>query len=67
MSDKFEYFDELETRDPEQREEAQFKTLAEQIGNAKANAPGFAEILKDIQPEDVRNREALAKLPIVRK
>ena len=67
MSDEFEYFDELETRDPEQREDAQFRTLAEQLANAKANAPGFAEILKDIQPEDVRDRAALAKLPIIRK
>ena len=67
MTDTFEYFDELETRDPEQREDAQFKTLAEQIANARANAPGFAEILRDVQPEEVRDRAALARLPIVRK
>jgi phenylacetate-CoA ligase len=67
VSDSFEYFDELETRDPEQREQAHFRVLAEQIANAKGNAPGFAEILKEVQPEDVRDREALAKLPIVRK
>jgi len=67
MSDAFEYFDELETRDPELREEVHFNSLMEQLANAKANAPGFAESLKDIQPEDVRDRESLAKLPIVRK
>lgn len=67
MSDEFEYFDELETRDPELREQAHFTALAEQIANAKANAPGFAEILKDIQPEEVRDRATLARLPVVRK
>jgi phenylacetate-CoA ligase len=67
MSDTFEYFDELETRDPEQREDAQFKTLVEQIDNAKTHAPGFAAILNEVEPHDVRDRAALAKLPIVRK
>ena len=67
MSDTFEYFDELETRDPDQRERAQFDALAEQLANAKASAPGFTEILKGIEPQDVTNRAALAKLPIVRK
>lgn len=67
MSDEFEYFDELETRDPELREQAHFDALTEQIANAKANAPGFAESLKHVRPEDVRDRSALAKLPIVRK
>lgn len=69
MSDtpKTEYFDELETRDPELREAAQFDALAEQIANAKANAPGLAEHLAKIDPFDVRDRKALAKLPILRR
>jgi phenylacetate-CoA ligase len=67
VSDTFEHFDELETRDPDLREQAQFDALIEQLRNAKANAPGFAEILKGIEPSDVANRAALAKLPIVRK
>jgi len=67
MSETFEYFDELETRDPEQREDAQFKVLAEQIDNAKTNAPGFAAILKEVDPHEVRDRKALVRLPIVRK
>ena len=62
-----EYFDELETRDPELREEAQFQALAEQLANAKANAPAYGELLKDIDPDEVRDRAALAKLPLVRK
>lgn len=67
MSDTFDYFDELETRDPEQREEAQFKALIEQIDNAKTNAPAFREILQGVDPADIRDRKALAALPIVRK
>ena len=61
------YFDELETRDPELREAAQFDALAEQIANAKANAPGVAERLGKIDPLDVRDRKALAGLPVLRR
>ncbi|HEX9466080.1 MAG TPA: AMP-binding protein [Alphaproteobacteria bacterium] len=61
------FFDELETRDPEVRDEAQFNALAEQLANAKANAPAFAESLADVDPTSVHGRAALAKLPIVRK
>jgi phenylacetate-CoA ligase len=67
VSEAPEYFDELETRDPEVRQEAQFNALAEQLANAKANAPAFAESLKDVDPAEVLSRAALAKLPIVRK
>lgn len=69
MSDarKIEYFDELETRDPELREAAQFDALAEQIANAKANAPGLAERLANADPIEVRSRKALARLPVLRR
>jgi phenylacetate-CoA ligase len=67
VSDAPEYFDELETRDPDLRERAQFDTLAEQIAQAKANAPAFKEILAGVDPHDVRDRSALAKLPVIRK
>ncbi len=64
---KSEYFDELETRDPELREAAQFDALAEQIANAKANAPGLAERLAKVDPASVRDRKALARLPVLRR
>jgi phenylacetate-CoA ligase len=67
MSDSYEYFDELETRDPELREQAQFDALIEQIAHAKANAPAYAEILKDVDPHSITSRAALAKLPVIRK
>lgn len=62
-----EYFDELETRDPELREAAQFDALAEQIANAKADAPGLADTLSNVDPITVRNRAALARLPVLRR
>ncbi|MBM3521570.1 MAG: phenylacetate--CoA ligase [Alphaproteobacteria bacterium] len=64
MSD---FLDELETRDPEQRERVQFSALTEQLANAKSNAPAFAALLAGIDPEAVTNRAALARLPVLRK
>ena len=61
------YYDDLETRDPEVREKALFATLPGQIAHAKANAPYFARLLKDVEPDQVRGRKALAQLPVTRK
>ncbi len=61
------YYDDLETRDPEQRERALFSALPGQIAHARANAPYFARLLKDVEPNEVRDRKALAKLPVTRK
>ncbi len=61
------YFDALETRDPQQRERALMAALPLQIGHAKKNAPGFARILADVDPGAVTSRAALAKLPVTRK
>ena len=62
-----EHYDELETRDPEAREGALMAALPAQIAHAKANAAGFARILKDVEPNDVKSRKSLAKLPVTRK
>ena len=61
------HYDSLETRDPEARERAQFARLADHIRHAKANAPYFARLLKDVDPARVRDRAQLAGLPITRK
>jgi phenylacetate-CoA ligase len=61
------YFDDLETRDPAVRERALFRALEEQLTNAKKNAPYFAELLKDVRPYEVKDRAALARLPVTRK
>ena len=62
-----EHYDLLETRDPELREREQFAQLARQIAHAKRHAPAFARSLADVEPADITTREALARLPVVRK
>jgi len=41
--------------------------LPTHIAHAKRHAPGFARILKDVRPEKINSREALARLPVTRK
>ncbi len=61
------YYDELETRDAEQRERAQFARLPDHIALARAGAPYFADLLADVEPAAVTGRDALAALPVTRK
>ena len=61
------HMDALETRDPAAREVALLAALPGQIAHAQKNAPAFAEILKDINAADITSRNALAKLPVIRK
>ena len=62
-----EYYDDLETRDPEQRERALFDALPGHIHHAKTNTAYFARVLAGIDSEAIRDREALAQLPVTRK
>lgn len=62
-----EYYDALETRDPEQREREQFAALAGQIAHAQKSAPYFGKTLAGVSPADITDRAALAKLPVTRK
>jgi len=64
MSD---HYDALETRDPEERERALLAALPRQVAHARANAPGFARILRDVDPRRIVTRAALAELPVTRK
>ena len=61
------HMDALDTRDPAARESALLAALPGQIAHAQKNAPAFAEILKDIKAADITSRNALAKLPVIRK
>jgi phenylacetate-CoA ligase len=61
------YFDKLETRPAKTREAALMKALPGLIAHAKRRAPGFAEILKEVNPAKVKSRDALARLPVTRK
>jgi phenylacetate-CoA ligase len=61
------HYDALETRAPEKREAQLLRALPGQIAHAKKNAPGFARILAQVDPKEIRTRAALARLPVTRK
>ena len=62
-----EFFDVLETRAPEQRERDLMAALPGAIARAIARAPAIAEQLRGIDPATITSREALARLPVLRK
>jgi phenylacetate-CoA ligase len=61
------YFDQLEIRTPEEREAQLFSELPARIAHAKSKSPYFAELLAQVDPNDVNTRRALAALPVTRK
>lgn len=61
------YYDDLECRDPEQREKTLLSALPTHIAHAKNNAPFFGSLLKDIDPRSITNRAALSAVPVTRK
>ncbi len=60
------FYDQLETRDPQARAREQFVALAQTIARALA-APGWAKQLAGVDAKSVTSRAALAKLPLLRK
>jgi phenylacetate-CoA ligase len=62
-----EFFDVLETRDAEAREEALMASLSAHVGQARAQAPYYARVLQHVEPDQVASRAALAALPLTRK
>jgi phenylacetate-CoA ligase len=62
-----EHYDRLETRAPARREAALMQGLPGLISHAKRRAPGFGRILERVDPRQIRNRKALATLPVTRK
>ncbi|MEM7271044.1 MAG: AMP-binding protein, partial [Pseudomonadota bacterium] len=61
------YYDDLETRSADQRAADMARDLPAQIANGVAIAPAMAAHLEGIDPADVTDRAALAKLPVLRK
>ena len=59
-------YDALESRDPSAREKDLLSALPALITRAK-QASGWAAILKDVTPQDINSRAALAQLPVTRK
>ena len=63
---RYEHYDSLETRDPEDRERDFFRALPDLIALA-LRAPGWAAQLAGIDPHAMTSRAELAKLPVLRK
>ena len=61
------FYDKLETRSDAERADSIASKLPIQIRNAKENSTAFSEILKDVNPEDIKSIEDLPKLPVLRK
>lgn len=61
------YFDQLEIRTPDERETQLFSELPARIAHAKSKSPYFAEFLREVEPNAVNSRRALAELPMTRK
>ena len=61
------FYDKLETRSPKARERALMAALPKLVAHARRNAPGFARILHGVDARQIKNRQALAKLPVTRK
>ena len=55
-----EHFDDLETRDPHERDETLFARLPSFIERAIKVAPGWKTRLADVDPHTITSREALA-------
>ena len=62
-----EFYDDLETRDPAEREKNLLSLLPDQIKHAKKNAAYFQNLFADIASDEITSREALKKIPITRK
>lgn len=62
-----EFYDGMETRSPEEREEALFCELPSQVRHAQQYAPAYTELFREINAQEINSREALATFPITRK
>ena len=62
-----EYFDELETRSPQEREEKLFAGLPEFLNSISEKIPGWNNRLSGIDLSTITSREAFASIPVLRK
>lgn len=62
-----EHFDALETRSSDEREAALFSQLPDLIAHAQSNSPAWGELLKGVDAKSIKDRAALAALPVLRK
>jgi len=62
-----EFYDSLETREPEERQQAQLQAVRTQITHAKANTTAYAELLDGIDVGNIVDAKSFCKLPLTRK
>ena len=62
-----EHYDSLETRDPQERQQALIRAVSKQVAKAKNKAPIYQSRLADIDPVEITDASAIATLPITRK
>jgi phenylacetate-CoA ligase len=62
-----EFYDTLETRDPEQREQELMIALSHQVAHAKSHSEWYAKALAQVDPTAINSRQTLASLPVTRK
>ncbi len=63
----YDFYDALEQRNPTQREQSLFSELPRLVAHAQAKAPGWATHLQGVNAKEISSRQALAKLPVLRK
>ena len=61
------FYDKLETAEPDKRDKAQFKELRALLDFAKGKAPALRKQLKGIAIKGLKDRAALAAVPVFRK
>ncbi|WP_101046673.1 phenylacetate--CoA ligase family protein [Macromonas nakdongensis] len=61
------HFDALETRSPAEREAALMAALPAHIAHAQRHSAAYAQLLAGVDAAAVNSRDALARLPVVRK
>jgi len=62
-----EFYDALETRAVDEREQEQLTALKSQLQHAKTNAPAYAESLAAFDPADLKSLADLSRYPVTRK
>lgn len=62
-----EFFDALETREPQAREATLMAALPAQVGYAQTHSGAMANILRGVEAGSVTSRASLAQLPVTRK
>ncbi len=61
------HYDDLETRDPREREEALFAVLPAHLERVRARSPALAARLEGFASAEIGDRGSLARLPVLRK